>query len=119
MASKIVTADTLPPFKPALGDVGFDRQGTGETIRWALNGAEAIASVIHGNIEGENKDFWSDGFMWHLHQGQTALLAFARRQADALEHELWYAHAMLGDHGEEAKARAKAQLKAALPEAQP
>lgn len=110
MAMQSVTSQTLPPFKPTLEDVGFDQGGAAESARWALNGASAIATIMMENIEGATKGQWSEGFMWHLHQGQEALMAFARYQVDALQHELWYTHSLLGDYGEHAKERAQNAL---------
>lgn len=111
MAIKSVTRASLPPFKPQTELVGFDVQSPAENIRWALNGAEAISSIIVENTEGEAKGHWSEGFMWHLNQGQQALLAFARYQADAMQHELWYTHALLGDYGTDAKERVEKELR--------
>ncbi|MGS1013088.1 hypothetical protein ACVCL0_14215 [Rhodanobacter sp. UC4450_H17] len=110
MATKSVTDESIPPFKPVLEDVGFDRNGLAESAVWALNGAEAISTIIMEDIDGETKGKWSEGFLWHLHQGQQALLAFARNQTQALSHELWYTHALLGDYGEQAKADAIAKI---------
>ena len=110
MATQIVTPENLPPHKAWRNDVGFDTSCAAEKARWALNGAEAVAGVIHANIEGENEGFWSRGFIWQLQQGHDVLVAFAREQVEALAHELWYTHAMLGDYGPEAKARAQREL---------
>lgn len=110
MATESVTAKSIPPFKLTLEDVGFDKSGPAENVAWALNGAEAIGSIIMENIDGEAKGELSEGFMWHLHQGQQALLAFARYQTQALNHELWYTHALLGDFGAQVKANAIAEI---------
>jgi len=110
MAMQSVTAETLPARKYTGNAIGIDAQSASENILYALNGAEAISDIIQDNINGEGKDHWSDGAMWHLTQGQQALFAFARQQADLLKHELWYTHALLGDHGPEAKAKAERTL---------
>ena len=110
MATQSVTARSLPPVNPTLEDIGFDRNGHDENARWALNGASAIATIMMENIEGETKGHWSDEFMWHLHQGQEALLAFARYQVDALQHELWYTRALHGEYGEQVKLNAQSQI---------
>lgn len=110
MALQSVTTEDLPPLKPQSNDSGFDRNSPGEKARWALNGAEAIGTIRIENSQGETKDHWSDNFIWMLHQGQEALLAFARQQVDALEHELWYMHALHGDYGAEIEAKARREL---------
>lgn len=113
MASESVTVESLPPFKLMREDSGFDKNDAGESARWALNGIEAISTIIMENINGETKGHWSDDFIWHLHQGQEALSAFTRQQVEALQHELWYTHALLGDYGQDAKKRAESKLEAA------
>ncbi len=110
MATQSVTAENLPARKYTGNEIGFDVSDPCEKVRYALNGAEAISDIIQDNINGEGKDRWTDEFMWHLAQGQQALLGFARQQVDLLSHELSYTHALLGDHGPEAKARAERAL---------
>lgn len=110
MAIQSVTAESLPPFKRQRNDCGIDVQDADENIRWALNGIEAIGSIIMENISGETKGQWSDNFILHLHQGQEALTAFVREQVGELQHELWYTHALLGDYGDAAKLRAQQEL---------
>ena len=110
MATQSVTAKNLPARKFTGNPIGFDVSDPDEKVRYALNGAEAISDIIQDNINGEGKDRWSNEFMWHLTQGQQALFGFARQQVGLLSHELWYTHALLGDHGPEAKARAERAL---------
>jgi hypothetical protein len=81
-------------------------------VRWALNGAEAISDVLAHNIDGEHPGFWSEQFVFMLHQGHQALIAFARQQTELMAHELWYAHALLGEYGEENKVRVQRELAA-------
>ena len=110
MATKSVTAENLPAHKYTGNSCGFDVSDPSEKARYALSGAEAISVIIQDNINGDGKGHWSDAFTWHLTQGQQALLGFAREQIALLDHELWYAHALLGDYGPQAKARAEREL---------
>jgi hypothetical protein len=110
MATRSVTSENLPARKFTGNSVGFDTQGAAESARYALNGIEAIASIIQDNVDGEHAGQWSEGFIWHLIQGQQALAAFSRQQVDLLQHELWFTHALLGDYGPEARARAQREL---------
>ena len=111
MAKQIVMGKVIPPMAFTGNETGFDVGSNSEAAEYALNGIEAISDVIQDNITGENKDHWSDDFVWHLTQGLQALTAFARQQVDLMQHELWYTHALLGDYSPEAKARALRDLK--------
>lgn len=110
MATQSVLGKKIPQRQFEGNKTGFDVQDPGENVRYALNGAEAISDIIQDNINGDGKDHWSDDFIWHLTQGQQALLGFARQQVNLLNHELWYTHALLGDYGQRAKARAEREL---------
>ena len=84
MATQSVLGKKIPQRRFEGNETGFDVQDPGENVRYALNGAEAISDIIQDNINGEGKDHWSDGAMWHLTQGQQALFAFARQSTCGL-----------------------------------
>jgi hypothetical protein len=67
----------------------------------ALRGAIAIQVVVSGDGE-EYSDFINDGLLG----AQRVLLAVARENLAALRQECWTANALLGNYGEDAKARA-------------
>lgn len=110
MATQTLLGKPIPPKEFTGNRTGFDNQSVDEDVWYALNGIEAISAVIQDNIDGEHKGHWSDDFIWHLTQGQQALVAFARRQNDLLRHELWFAKALLGEYGPEAQARTRREL---------
>lgn len=110
MATESVTAEQLPPIKFTKNACGIDAVRSCERATAALNGVEAIASVISANTHDDNKGFWSDELIYMLHEGEQALLSFARQEIQLMSHELWFVHAHAGDYGPEAQARAKAEL---------
>ena len=112
MAKQTVMGKEIPSNAYAGNETGFDANDTGEQAQWALNGIEAIGRVITENAQGETKGHWSEDFIWHLMQGQQALVSFVRQRVYGLDDELWYTHALLGDYGPEAKARAERELAA-------
>lgn|SRR6185437_5176566 len=83
-----------------------------QNISNALQGAEAVGSVICEAAACENECGWSKTFIETLCMAQASLIAFAQAEAEVLKHEHWLAHALLGDYSPDAKARAERELAA-------
>jgi len=85
-----------------------------ESTDAALRGALALALVICETTVGENVAGWADFVIEDLQGAQRDLLLRARAGLGELNGELWQAKALLGTHGDKAKACAEAVAKEAI-----
>lgn len=78
----------------------------------SLRGALALCEIIGEATTGENACRWSALVIEDLQQAQRALLNSARANLEEMRKDIWRSHARLGEYGEDAKARAEAEVQA-------
>ncbi|SEI92896.1 hypothetical protein [Frateuria terrea] len=74
----------------------------------ALSAALGVGTIISDVTTGEDAGRWADHVVDDLHTAQRIILRAAKSSLEALWLDNWRAHALLGEYGSEAKARAEA-----------
>jgi hypothetical protein len=75
----------------------------------ALRAALALNCILSDMTTGENAGMWSNHVVSDLHEADRLLMLSARESLGRLRRENWRAHALLGEYGPEAKARAEVE----------
>jgi len=82
-----------------------------EAAAGAIRGSMALADVVC-EMTTENDAGWAKFVIEDVQLALRVLLQCAHDRLDALQHENWISHALLGTYGEEAKSRALSEVAA-------
>lgn len=83
-----------------------------EQAESSLRGALALCEIIGEATTGENVYGWAPFVIEDLQQAQRTVLNAVRSNIEEMRKDIWRSHARLGDYGEDAKARADAEVQA-------
>ena len=100
--------ESVNPVLLAITD--YQETDKNEAAEKALRGALALSAIIAEATTGDNECRWADHVIDDLHGLQEIALNVARSTLEELRHENWQLHAKLGDYGQDAKARAEAEV---------